>query len=189
DGLGIAGRRFTPAELQSYVQRRLQLPPHMAADSLQPPNEPVELVFDDAEPVRLILADGRAELVLAFRELTFGKKRFEQFKVHAFYLPVTDGIEAHLVRDGGLQIEGRMRTASRIRLHGVFTQVLNIDRPVPLLKLPPAGEPRLDGLMVTQLVLTDGWLGLAIGPDTAGPASGVAGAGALRTATVGRYLR
>ncbi len=177
EGLGLSGRRWTPQELKAFVRDKLRVADPATGEAKAEGR--AVLTFADEDPVQLLLEDGRAELILAIRELVFDKSRFRNFKVHAFYLPEVDGIEAHLVRQGGVQIEGRLRTGSRLKLHGVFTQVLDDKRPIPLLKLPPAGEPRLQGLMVTQLVIGDGWLGLAIGPE----------AGGQRVATVGRYVR
>jgi hypothetical protein len=49
----------------------------------------------------------------------------------------------------------------------VFNAVLPTDRAVPLVRLDEEGDDRLNGLMITQLVLEDGWLGIALGPATA----------------------
>jgi hypothetical protein len=86
------------------------------------------------------------------------------FIVHAYYVPVVNGLEAELVRDGSLGIEGRLSSADRARLHNVFDSVLPPERRLPILRLDNPDDPRLEGLMITQLVLEDGWLGLAIGP-------------------------
>lgn len=175
ESLGLSGRRWTPDELQEFVRTQLQLP----GETIKATDEPLELVFEENDPASVRLDGGQAEIVLSVRDMTFGKSRFQRFKVHAFYQPEANGIEAQLVRVGGVQIEGRMRAASRLKLHGVFSQVLDETKPIPLLRLPPQGEPRLDGLMVTQLVIGDGWLGLALGPNQNG----------RRVATIGRYVR
>lgn len=179
EGLQLSGRRFTPLQLRQAVQQKLQLELRQNQAARDPAAEDATLVFAAEEPIRIILEKGQAELILSLAEFTLDKKRFRNFKVHAFYRPEADGIEARMVRTGGVQIEGRMRTGARIRLHGVFGQVLAEDRPIELLKLPAAGEPRVAGLMITQLVIGDGWLGLAIGPET----------DQKRVATVGSYVR
>ena len=174
-GLGVEGKVRTPAELQKLVQDRLQLPERPVEES----EKKIKLLFASDEPLRIMLDGGRAELVLSIREMVVDRGRYKNFKVHAFYEPEAEGIEARLVRSGGIQIEGRMRAAKRVQLHGVFNQVFHEDRALPLLELPEGGEPRLAGLMVTQLVIGDGWLGLAIGPAADGQ----------RVATVGKYVR
>ena len=80
-----------------------------------------------------------------------------------------NGLEAEFVRDGALGIEGRIRTGERARMHGVFNKVLSEDRKLPIVRLNDPHDERLAGLMITQLVLEDGWIGLAIGPGYAEP--------------------
>jgi hypothetical protein len=50
----------------------------------------------------------------------------------------------------------------------VFKVVLSEERRLPIFRLEDPNDPRLDGLMITQLVLEDGWLGLSIGPAVNG---------------------
>jgi hypothetical protein len=51
-------------------------------------------------------------------------------------------------------------------LHTVFGKLLPKDDEVDMLALKLGDDERLAGLMVTQLVIDDGWLALAIGPRT-----------------------
>jgi hypothetical protein len=44
--------------------------------------------------------------------------------------------------------------------------VLPEDRAMSLVRIEDKDDPRLADLMITQLVLEDGWLGIAIGPAT-----------------------
>jgi hypothetical protein len=53
-------------------------------------------------------------------------------------------------------------------MHGVFNKVLSEDRRIPMIRLTNPDDPRFDDLMVTQLVLEDGWLGMAVGPTVEG---------------------
>jgi hypothetical protein len=48
----------------------------------------------------------------------------------------------------------------------VFNSVLPPERRIPIVRLDDPSDPRLAGLMITQLVLEDGWIGLAVGPAT-----------------------
>jgi hypothetical protein len=48
----------------------------------------------------------------------------------------------------------------------VFNAVLPAERAIPVVKLDAEEDDRLEGLMITQFVLEDGWLGVAIGPET-----------------------
>jgi hypothetical protein len=134
--------------------------------------------FADRDAVRFRVAEGKLEIILALIEVRFEGQQVRNFRVHAFYRPVTDGIEAELVRDGALGIEGRLRTADRARMHGVFNKVLSEDRSIPVIRLAESVDSRFADLMITQLVLEDGWLGLAVGPTYEG-----------RTAERSRMLR
>ena len=62
-----------------------------------------------------------------------------------------------------------MRTASRLRLHAVLGKVLGEQRRIALVALPEeidtAKADRLKGLVTTQCVIEDGWLGIAVAPE------------------------
>jgi hypothetical protein len=81
------------------------------------------------------------------------------------YLPVVTGLHAELVRSGPLGIEGRLGSGERARLHNAFNAVLSEDRRFSIVHFDHEAQRRLQGLMITQLVLEDGWIGLAIGPN------------------------
>jgi len=73
-------------------------------------------------------------------------------------------LNAELVRDGSLGIEGHFSSTGRARLHNLFNRVLPPERRLPIVRVADPHQKQLDGLMITQLVLEDGWLGLAVGP-------------------------
>ena len=113
------------------------------------------------------VADEKLELVLSLREVEHDGDAVRNFRVHAFYVPVIHGLEAEFVRDGALGIEGRIGGGDRARVHNIFNKVLSEDRKLPIVRLNDPQDKRLDGLMITQLVLEDGWIGLALGPGYA----------------------
>lgn len=162
--LDLDGKRLTAKELQDLIRAKL-------ARSNQPPATVVEeeTVFDFAaeDAVRFRIADEKLELVLSLREVVNEGNSVRNFRVHAFYAPVINGLEAEFVRDGALGIEGRIGTGARARVHNIFNKVLSEDRKLPIVRLNDPNDSRLAGLMITQLVLEDGWIGLAIGPGYA----------------------
>jgi hypothetical protein len=121
--------------------------------------------FAPEDAVRFHIGDGRLELAISLSRVDQDGRAMRDVVVHAYYVPIVNGLEAELVRDGSLGIEGRLSSADRARLHNVFNSVLPPERRLPILRLDDPDEPRLAGLMITQLVLEDGWLGLAIGPE------------------------
>ncbi|MEQ8849407.1 hypothetical protein [Botrimarina sp.] len=165
-GLDLAGESLTPEELRERIEQRLGAAPREGS------HEPgVVLRFAADDPVRVSLAEGRAHLVLSLDEINIRGHRHHDFRVHTYFRPEVDGLTAELVQEGTPQIEGRLRTSSRLHLHGVFGKVLGEGRRVPLVRVthrtPEPLAAALTGLATNQLVIEDGWLGLAIGPPRA----------------------
>jgi hypothetical protein len=173
--LELDGKRLEAQELQALVREKF-------ARTNQPPAVQVEAdtIFDFAaeDAVRFRIADQKLELILSMREVSHEGNPVRNFRVHAFYAPVLNGLEAEFVRVGPLGIEGRIGTGERARMHGVFNKVLSEDRKLPIVRLNDPQDARLEGLMITQMVLEDGWIGLAIGPSAP-----------ERTAELSRMLR
>ena len=160
--LGLDGGRFTAPELQAMLREKF---PRLALEN--PPQARPDTAFNFAyrDAVQFRIGQGRLELLLSLDSLEHDGRETRDFIVHAFYVPVVNGLDAELVRDGGLGIEGRLSSTERARLHNVFNTVLSDERRLPILRLEGPGDARLDGLMITQLVLEDGWVGLAVGPS------------------------
>jgi hypothetical protein len=115
--------------------------------------------------VRVACHRDHIELILKIVELRHGRDSIRGVGVHAFFRPVVDGLEVKLVRHGTLQFDGaHLRTGPRLVLHSVFGKLLPKDQEVPVLAAKLSEDPRFAGLMVTQVVIDDGWLALSIGP-------------------------
>lgn len=163
--LGLNGQLFTATELQAKLREAF---PKLATEALAEADAETTIQFAYQDALQVRIADGKMELAIAIDDFHQGGRRIRQFIVHAFYVPVVNGLDVELVRDGALGFEGRLGSTDRARLHSVFKEVLSEERRLPIVKLDDASDPRLDGLMITQLVLEDGWLGLALGPETSG---------------------
>jgi hypothetical protein len=173
--LDLDGKRYTAPEFQQALREKIaRLRQHEAMEV----KEDTVFKFADKDAVRIRVADNHLEVILDMAEVTLDKETAHDFRVHAYYKPEINGLEADLVRDGALGIEGKLRTSDRSRMHGVFNKVLSEDRHIPIVRLQDPHDSRLGGLMITQLVLEDGWLGIAVGPETAG-----------RTAELSRMIR
>ena len=163
-GLGLDGRRLTVSELHGLLaakfSRQAAAPP---AD--MPKKAIVEFAKHDA--VRLACRADRVELILKIVELRKGRDSIRNIEVHAFYKPVMEGLEVKLVRDGGVQFAGaHLRTGPRLVLHSVFSHILRKDQETSVASARLDADPRLSGLMVTQMVVDDGWIAASIGPAT-----------------------
>jgi hypothetical protein len=160
--LELDGGRFTAAQLQDLLRKRF---PGAAQASATEARQDTVFEFEYRDAVQFHIADGRLELMLKLAAFEHEGRKTRNFIVHAYYVPVVNGLSAELVRDGSLGIEGRLGSGERARLHNVFNTVLSPDRRLPLVQLEDVTERRLAGLMITQMVLEDGWIGVAIGPN------------------------
>jgi hypothetical protein len=160
-GLGLDGRRMTVGDLHALLAEKFTQRTEAPADL--PQRAVVEFAAHDA--ARVSCHDDCIELTIRIVELKKGRDRICNVGVHAFFKPVIDGLEVKLVRDGALQFEGaHLRTGPRLVLHSVFGKLLRKDDEMPLLVKRIDEDPRFAGLMVTQLVIDDGWVALSIGP-------------------------
>ncbi|MCG8451053.1 MAG: hypothetical protein MI725_15910 [Pirellulales bacterium] len=161
-GLGLNGRRMKAAELFEFVTKKLGRTEVAMPEDL-PQRAVIEFAAHDAVRIR---CDGdRLELILGIKQLSKGRDKIKNFEVHAFFRPVTSGLDVQLVRDGTLQFAGRrLKTGARVVLHSVMGKLLRKDQELNLLRSPLGSDPRFAGLMVTQLEFSDGWIALALGP-------------------------
>jgi hypothetical protein len=164
-GLDLSGRRLTIEELHATLAARLSRAPLEAPEDL-PRRAVIEFASHDA--VRIHCQGDRVRLTLSLEEMALGRDAIRRVKVHANFLPEVRGLGIELVRDGALEFEGaRLRTGERMALHGVFNKLIRKDDRLELLPAALADDPRFAGLMVTQLVIDDGWVALAVGPAAA----------------------
>lgn len=159
--LELDGRRYTTDELAELIREKF---PNNTAQLADDHERDAVFQFADRDAVKFRFDDGRLEITLSLVQLELNGRRMRNFAVHAFYTPTINGLEADLVRDGALGIEGRLSSSDRARLHNVFNAILPADRALPIVRLSDKNDPRLAGLMITQLVLEDGWLGISAGP-------------------------
>lgn len=162
EGLGLDGRRITVGELHTLLAEKITRVASAPPDDL-PQRAIVEFAKHDA--VQIQCREDRIELVLNIVELRKGRDSIRNVGVHAFFRPVIDGLEVKLVREGTLQFEGaHLRTGPRLVLHSVFGKMIRKDQEVSLLAAKINDDPRFAGMMVTQLVIDDGWTALSLGP-------------------------
>lgn len=180
EGLQLEGNKFTNLQLHKQIQERFDV---KTDDSKVDPSNRVTLTFQDSDAARIEFQEGRVRLTLSLKQMSIRGKKYKNLKVHTHYVPqVIDG-KAWLVQEGSAQLEGKIRPASRLRLHASLGKVLGEGRKVPMLRLPTDADPnlanRLAGVATTQFVIEDGWLGIALGPERS----------AKLAIRVGRYVR
>jgi hypothetical protein len=160
--LDLNGKRLTAPELQESL--RATFPRLAEKQPVREVHEDTVFDFADRDAVQFRVSQGRAEVIITLKEFIYEGKSARNFIVHAYYRPEVDGLDAKLVRDGALGVEGRLSSGDRARLHNVFETILPPDRTIPIFRVDDPDDARLAGLMITQVVLEDGWAGMALGP-------------------------
>jgi hypothetical protein len=164
-GLELEGKRMLLPELHKFLADKFGY-----AEAPLPEDFPsrARIEFAKHDAVHVSFAEDRLALVLNIRELGYGRDKIQNFQVHAFYRPQLDGLAVQLVRDESLQFSGKnLKTGPRVVLHSVMGKVFSRGRELPMVKKTLEADQRFAGLMVTQLVIDDGWMALALGPTTA----------------------
>lgn len=160
-GLELAGQRVTA---QEFANRLSRIAPYLANREISDDAKQAEIVFANDNPVSFQLQEGKLQVIWNVQELVVRGRADRNFKVHVFYVPTTDGLVAKFDHAAGPYLEGRLRNATRMRLQTIFGKVFREEGQL-VIGQQRAGDPRLAGLMLTQLVIDDGWLGIAIGPE------------------------
>jgi hypothetical protein len=161
DGLQLAGRTFTFAELFQYIADRTNCP------MIQPPAKlPADAVitFADRDPVRVRCENGKLWLTLAARELRRGASHWQDIVASVAYEPQVEGLRVRLVRSGPFELEGDNDPQADKALREALDKLLPPARKLNLIPPAIAEHSQLTDSSVTQCVIEDGWIGLAIGP-------------------------
>ncbi|MEO8493906.1 MAG: hypothetical protein ABI614_02470 [Planctomycetota bacterium] len=127
----------------------------------------VTIRFAASEPVRVRFEQGRVIITLRIAELSRGwRYKWQNFAVRAYYVPDPTQLDANLVREGSIELDGHHITSGdRIVLGGIFSKTLSRTRPFNLINKQIAQSAELQDLQVTQFVVTSGWIGVALGPQ------------------------
>jgi len=157
-------RDWTMQELSDKISDLLQQPRRpLPADA---PSD-VTARFEGARPITVEFEDGRLWLTLRIATLVQpGRIHLTNFIIRTSYLPTVDGLQAELNRDGVISIDGyKLATRERVPLRAIFTKVFSNRASIPMVSEELLRDPRASGLAVSQLVLNDGWLGMALSQD------------------------
>ncbi|MGA2033631.1 MAG: hypothetical protein ABSG68_15360 [Thermoguttaceae bacterium] len=162
DRLELDGRTFTMPELLRHVSERLSRPLPMPVNA---DHDDVEITFARENAVRLHCADGKIEVTLAVAELYKSPRRWNDFRVRAYYRPEVKGRSVEMVRDGVVQLIGtHLSTGGQIALRGVFSKAFAKTAPWSVIPEKLSNDPKLADLAITQFAVDDGWVGIALGP-------------------------
>lgn len=182
--LELEGQRIELRELYKQMTDRFSGERVEVPDDLP---ENVYVTFADEDAVRIDCHDGRVRLTIRLKELLQEgtKNQWRNFTVRAYYAPVADQLDANLEREGAIELIGRDRLGigDRLALSAIFGKVLNRNRKLNLVNKQIAQAPELRDQQVTQFVIHDGWIGVALGPQAPGRAAAMQPRPTMRTRT------
>ena len=142
-----------------------------AADAQLPDDLPEDVTIQFAAHRPIAIEVDKDQLWVTMRILRLNRGdnlRLNRFIVRAAYQAEVDGINVSLVRDGHLRISGNgMSMRERLPVRAIFNKVLSPNRKIPLTLPQLTEQTAVEDLVVTQLELRDGWIGMAVGHDDA----------------------
>ena len=160
--LNLDGQTFKLPELFKHLAGRLSKPELASPDDLP---DDVQVTFAPQDAVHVRFAGGQVEVELAFAELKQNQRRWHDFTVRAFYRAASEGRDARLVRSSVIQLDGEsLRGKAQIVLRSIFSKVLSRERQWSIIDPKYTTDPRLADLEIAQLVIEEGWIGLAYAP-------------------------
>jgi len=160
--LGLSNRDWTLLELTQNLAKQFGQDP-VASLSDEIPAD-VLIRFDGERPILVEFLDGRLWLTLRIAVLTQpGRIELTDFVIRTSYIPAVTGLEAELVREGPISVDGdRISARERIPLRIIFAKVFEARSKIPMVSPELLKDPRTAGLAISQLILEENWLAIAV---------------------------
>jgi hypothetical protein len=146
--------------VQLFGHQAEKLPADVPGDAM--------IEFAATRPITIEIENGMLWLTMRVVSLSQPEgTALTRFIVRAGYRPEINGLDARLVRDGHLSISGPgMSMRERFPIRALFNKILSEQRHIPLTTPRLIEHPATQGLAISQLELRDGWIALAISPET-----------------------
>jgi hypothetical protein len=104
------------------------------------------------------------EVILQVAELRTERRVWRDLIVRNFYAPDPSSLDARLVRDSSVRLKGeQLGIRDQVALRGIFTKLFGNNDEFSLIPAELAEHPGLADLAITQFVVRDGWVGVAVG--------------------------
>jgi hypothetical protein len=155
--LQLDGRTFMMPELAKHIAAVFGRLPQKPA----PENEDVKITFAAKDAVSVRCQDGKLAVTLSIVKLSNSSHAWKNFQVTAYYTPKIEGRSARLSRDGYISLSSRR---ADLALRGVFSHVFSKETTWELVPEVVLNQPKLKNAVITQFVIDDGWIGIALGP-------------------------
>ncbi len=166
--IATADRDWSAQELADHIADLLQQERFVVNDEQA---AGVRVKFHTNNPVTVEFDQGKLWLTLRIDALEQpGRINLKNFVIRTSYTPEVDGLQAILVRDGVVSVDGTRLTSissrDRITLRAIFTKILAAQNGVPMVAESLLQDERALGFAVSQLEMRDGWMAIAISEAT-----------------------
>ncbi len=174
ESLNIAGRRADLRAFASELSRTFDK--KISPAFIEDVPENVTIQFAEEDPIRVRCENGRITLTLKVAELESAEGSvWRNFEVLVHYKPAPVGLQANLIRDGIIEVAGeKLGARGRLPLRLIFSKIFAQGRSLNVIPGKLAINPMMKDLQVNQFVISDGWVGVAVGPDRKNPTAQVA---------------
>jgi len=156
--------RDEPMPIRDVLRKSAEILGQLDAQAPDDFPEDVAVQFARTRPITIEIEDGQLWVTLRILRLNRGERvALTQFIVRAAYKPQIDGLQVSLVRDGHLRISGPgMSMRERLPVRAIFNKVLSPNRSIRLTPPQIFAHQAAENLVVSQLELRDGWIGIAV---------------------------
>lgn len=159
----LEGKSFTPDSLREYVQE--QTPNVKLAKPAQATDEEIFITFANSNAVTVRIHDGKFMIRVAVKELRVDKKIWKNFIVEAPYAVHSGKKSIFIQREGPVHLKGRIPIGQQVIVRGIFSRVFQKTEEKNILPEKFLQNPRFENLVLNQMVIQDGWLGISFGPN------------------------
>ncbi len=158
----LAGKTFDPIQLQQHLRDVLGGNVFANADNIE---RDVEFEFAPFDPVRVELDNNQIGLAVNLKSFRIGKgKTWKNLQIKTKYDPTVRGVQFALTQDeSGIELKGkRLNAADYIAVRTIFSSLF--ESHIEFAALPQSLQEKLGStsLAVSQLVITNGWIGVSV---------------------------
>ena len=161
--LGLKGESFNNQELADHLQEVLGI-----TNTAKPEGEQKEAQFKFAahDPIRIDFEDNQIKIVINLDSLRVGgaAKPMRRLSITAAYAIQADGMQVRLTQDTtGTRVTSRgkrLRIGDRAVVSAVMKMLFESTYSINALPEQFRDRPQAQSLMISRLVIHDGWLGV-----------------------------
>lgn len=161
--IGLNGNEFSADELKAHLREVLGVGQPAAED--EEPGHDATFEFAHFDPLAVRFDDQRVTISLNLKSLQLGEgKKWQKLSVKATYVPRVSGLNIVLQQDDtGIHLKGRrLHFRDQVAVRTVFEVLFQEQYELKALEKRLGKRLDVDSLAMSQLVLTDGWLGLTV---------------------------